>query len=115
MSQAEELRHQASSSSHEVDQDQEEGGQLGDQMEEVSNKTLLRLHNILRKSCFSIVKSSIWSFMFGHKLYPLIQSPLSPSYFVEMHSYKRIWTLQDLFDVDKEKKTVSSEYIWYHK
>ena len=114
MSQAEELRHQASNSSHEVDQE-EEGGQLGDQMEEVSNKTLLRLHNILRKSCFSIVKSSIWSFMFGHKLYPLIQSPLSPSYFVEMHSYKRIWTLQDLFDVDKEKKTVSSEYIWYHK
>ena len=32
MSQAEELRHQASSSSHEVDQDQEEG-QLGDQLE----------------------------------------------------------------------------------
>ena len=71
MSQAEELRHQASSSSHEVDQDQEEGGQLGDQMEEVSNKTLLRLHNILRKSCFSIVKSSIWSFIFVHKLYPI--------------------------------------------
>ena len=39
MSQAEELRHQASSSSHEVDQDQEEEGQLGDQMDEVSNKT----------------------------------------------------------------------------
>ena len=75
MSQAEELRHQASSSSHEVDQEEQEAGQLGDQMEEVSNKTLLLLHNILRKSCFSIVKSSIWSFMFGHKLYPLIQSP----------------------------------------
>ena len=49
MSQAEELRHQASSSSHEVDQDQEEEGQLGDQMEEVSNKTLLRLLSNLKK------------------------------------------------------------------
>ena len=47
MSQAEELRHQASSSSHEVDQDQEEEGQLGNQMEEVSNKTLLRLLSII--------------------------------------------------------------------
>ena len=51
MSQAEELRHQASSSSHEVDQDQEEEGQLGDQLEEVlySNKTLLRLLSTQKK------------------------------------------------------------------